>query len=258
MSIAIFTAVAVLVGVLQFNILDGQLNVMKGQLDQMAAGQRPWIMVASIEPQGLTADDQAGVSFWVKFLVKNVGHSPAQNVSVSGKLLMADPMHRDQTMTAACQKARERNAPGRLIFPGQPQYVDGDIPRSFDILAKEVWAAREARVKSSGAVHYVNPERARARIAEVSRFPFHASFDLVGCINYGSEDNRTLHQLSFRVSIGAMPNGGDFPILSGEPIPDISPDLSDPDVAVLHSRKLHAFPADEIKLGMPEYGAVAD
>ncbi len=192
-AIAFLTIATIGVGFFQYQIFSHQLDAMQGQLDQMAAAERPWIMVTGIEPQGLWSDDKEGVSFSVKFLVKNVGHSPAQNVSVSGKLLINDltqPPRRGQVMVEACEEAKRRFIYGRLIFPDQPQYIGGELPERFNIPAKEVWAVRAARIKSAEATHHVNPELTKERVAWESALPFAANFDLVGCVNYRSENAR--------------------------------------------------------------------
>lgn len=54
----------------------------------LVAGERPWVMLTNFKPIGLFSDDSEGVTFSVNISAKNVGHSPAQNVFVSGKLLI--------------------------------------------------------------------------------------------------------------------------------------------------------------------------
>jgi hypothetical protein len=242
----------------QLKLLGDQTKAIQGQLSQMALAERPWVMLTDIKPQSLSSDDEAGVSFWVKLSVKNVGHSPAQNVSVTGQLLIHDSSQfPEPTMRAVCHETQGSFViPGQVLFPDQTQNVDGDNPRGFDILAERIWAARDARIKSVDRTHYVNPARAEAWIAELSKFPFHAQLDLVGCINYRSPDNSALYQTGFIFSVGAKPNGNPLPLLSGEPVPDTPPDISDPDVAIFHVRRMQrVVPGDEIQLGIPSYGS---
>jgi hypothetical protein len=123
----------------QAGIMHGQLNAMHDQLDQMALAERPWVMLTDIKPESFSSDDEAGVSFWVKLSVKNVGHSPAQNVSVTGQLLIHDSSQLpEQAMRTVCQEARSSFIiPGRVVFPDQTQTVTGDTARSFAILAEK-------------------------------------------------------------------------------------------------------------------------
>src|SRR5207248_3202109 len=137
-------------------------KAMQGQLDQTILAERPWVMLTDIKPHSLSSDDKAGVFFWVKLAAKNVGHLPAQNVSVIGDLLIHEPLQLpEQAMRAVCHEAGASFViPGQVLFPDQTQNVDGDNPRSFGILAEKIWAAREARIKSVDKAHYVNPARA--------------------------------------------------------------------------------------------------
>jgi hypothetical protein len=242
----------------QLAVMRDQAKAMQGQLDQTVLAERPWVMLTDIKPQSLSSDDRAGVFFLVNLAVKNVGHLPAQNVSVIGEVLIHEPLQLpEQAMRSVCHEAHGSFViPGQVIFPDQTQNVDGDNPGSFGIVAEKIWAARDARIKSVDRAQYLNPALAEAVIAELSKFPFYAPLDLVGCINYRSSDNSALYQTGFIFSIATKPNGNLFPLLSGEPVPDTSPDISDPDVMVLHGRRLQRnMPGDEVQLGRPSYGS---
>jgi hypothetical protein len=228
---------------------------------------RPWVMLDDIKPYHLDLDDGAGVAFWVYLPVKNVGHSPAQNVSVSGRLLINnnDDLRPDQAMEKVCREPRSGSftIPGRVLFPGQPpQNVEGEVPSGFFVPAEQVWDARTTRIKSVYDRNYAvnkNVARAKAWAKAVSEFPFYGALYFVGCINYRSTDNSTLYQTSFMFDL-SIPNGGGFPLLSGEPIKDLSPtpDPNDPDVWVVHARRSeHMVPGDQIKIGTPLYGRFA-
>jgi hypothetical protein len=136
----------------QVSLMQAQTKAMQGQLDQISLAQRPWVKLVNIEPTSLSSDNEVGVQLWTKIAVENVGHSPAQNVSVTADLLIDgfDPPP-DQGMVDACRKGRTGSwvIPGRPVFPGQTQNIDGDTPSSFMIDGSKVWAARAARIKST-------------------------------------------------------------------------------------------------------------
>ncbi|MBN9561760.1 MAG: hypothetical protein J0H14_13675 [Alphaproteobacteria bacterium] len=177
------------------------------------AQERPWIMLADVKPASLDSDDKGGVMFWVNISVKNIGHSPAQDVWVSGKLVIDqfDPLP-EQAMKSVCQESKTYGFPGNPVFPDQTQPVQ-EPPNSFYIPAQHVWAARDARIESAYLWH--SPRRAQAWAEELSKFPFYAALHLVGCINYRSPDRRDVYQTSFAFEIGS------FPLLSGESINDM-------------------------------------
>jgi len=166
------------------------------------ASSRPWIMLVSLQPVSLASDNEDGVILWAKVAVKNVGHSPAENVSISADLIMDrfDPPP-DQAMLLACKKGQTGSwvIPGRPIFPDQTDNIDGDTSSSFSIFASKVWAARAARIKSAyeNRVAKQSLEQAQAWANAIAQYPFYAALYLVGCINYRSPDNRSLYQTSF-------------------------------------------------------------
>jgi hypothetical protein len=134
----------------QLGVMRDQANAMQGQIDQMVMAERPWVMLTDVKPESLSSDDKAGVLFWGRLSVKNVGHLPAQNVSVTGQLLIHDSLQLpEEAMRTVCHEAQGSFViPGKVLFPDQTQNVDGDNPRGFGILAEKIWAARDARIKS--------------------------------------------------------------------------------------------------------------
>ena len=247
-----------------YSLWQTQLTANRINTEMYVAQSRPWVMLDDIKPYHLDLDDAGGVVFWVYLPVKNVGHSPAQNVSVSGELLINNDnaLRSDQAMAEVCRGPRSGSftIPGQVLFPGQPpQNVDREVPTGFGIPAELVWAARDARIKSVYN-RDKNVERARARAEAISEFPFNGALYFVGCINYRSADNGTLYQTSFMFDLSSKPNGNGFPLLSGEPIKDLAPtpDPYDPDVLVVHARRgQRMVPGDQIKIGTPLYGSFA-
>ena len=235
--------------------------------DALVAGERPWLMLTDVKPATLSSDDEAGVTLWVNVLAKNVGHSPAQNVSVSARLLIvenSDPGP-DIVMHAICREARENPVmfPGPVIFPDQTEHTNRGVPDSFHIQAKDVWAVRAARIKSTydNEMARNRPDRAEAWAAALSKFPFHATLYFVGCVNYKSSDNALFFQTSFMFSVSSNPSGNSFPLLGGQPpvirYPEPAP--YDPEVMMVFPRELQRIVAgDQIKLETPLYGTFAN
>jgi hypothetical protein len=166
----------------------------------LIASDRPWLMLTDVNPASLSSDDEFGVSFWVNMVAKNVGHSPAQNVSVSARLLIVENSgpRPDVAMHAICREARESPIviPGQVVFPDQTEDINQGTPNSFIIPAETVWAVREARIRliHNREMARNRPERAEAWAADLSKFPFHAALYFIGCVNYRSSDNRLFFQ----------------------------------------------------------------
>ncbi len=216
-AVAVFTAFLALLAGLQAWIIWGQwgemkaareggdksfadqIAVMQGQLNQMNLAQRPWVKLESSQPDSLTSDDAYGVSFWAKVVVSNVGHSPAQNVSVTADLLIRDfDPSINEGMKAACQKGDTDSwiIPGQPIFPGQTQTINGDGLTSWIIDIHRIRNARLGRINNTfnNKAATGDTMRAAAWANEIAKFPFFAPIALVGCINYRSPDNRILYQ----------------------------------------------------------------
>lgn len=233
--------------------------------DTLVASNRPWVMLTDINPVSLSSDDGAGVHFWVKVSVKNVGHSPAQNVSISGRLLIGDfDPPPNEAMVTVCREPQSSSfiIPGRVLFPDQAQNIYGDTPSSFGIEADRVWAARAARIKSTYDMKmaFGNAERAQAWANELAKFPFYAPLNFVGCINYRSADNTTLYQTSFMFDVSTRPARKSFPLLGGIPpvIRYPEPEPGEPDTVMVFPREMQRLiPGDQIKLGTPLYGTFA-
>ena len=221
-----------------------QINANKINGAIYVSSSRPWVMLTEVKPTGLSSDDEAGVSLWAKVGVKNIGHSPAQNVSVSGKLLMdrfdPDPY---RAMVSVCRKARNGywGIPGSVLFPDQTKNVYGENPTSFSIVASRIWAARTKRIESA-RIYEQNPEEGKVMADDLAKFPFYEALYFVGCINYRGSDNTGFYQTSFMFDIGS------FPLLGGVLPKD----------KVGQARMMQRIiPGNRIKLGTPLYGTFA-
>lgn len=222
----------------------------------LIASSRPWVMLANVRPLNLSSDDADGVTLWAKISVKNIGHSPAENLFITGKLLIDqfDPSPQ-QGMEEACQEARLNSSTirGQVLFPDQSEDLDGGIPQSFLIDVDKVWASRAARIKSA---YEAEMARGKSQLAEewkgaLAEFPFHADLHFVGCVSYRSSTSKTLYQTSFMFDLGS------FPLLGGKPpvIHYPEPEPNNPDILMLFSRQMQRIvPGDKIKLSNFTYG----
>lgn len=232
----------------------------------LVASDRPWVMLIDIKPASFSSDDDAGVMLSVNISVKNVGHSPAQNVSITGRLLIGDfDPPPDQAMASVCQEPRSSYfvIPGQALFPDRDQDVYGGSAYPFGISAERVWEARAARINSTREYNIAigRPDRAQAWAESLSKFPFYAALNLVGCINYRSSDNAALYQTSFMFSVSAKPGGEGLPLLGGKRPVIIPPSTTpeDPDIMVVHPRMIQRIvPGDQIKLEKPLHSTFAN
>ena len=233
----------------------------------LIASDRPWLMLTDVKPVSLSSDDKFGVSFWVNMVAKNVGHSPAQNVSVSARLLIVENSgpRLDVAMHAICREARESRVviPGQVVFPDQTEDINQGTPNGFIIPAETVWAIREARIKSAHDREMARnrPEWAEAWATELSKFPFHAPLYFTGCVNYRSSDNKLFFQTSFMFGVNSKPSGNSFPLLGGTPpvvrYPEPSP--SDPEALMVFPHRMQRIvQGEEVDLGRPLYATFAN
>ncbi len=261
-----FSGIAALGVILSFQQTRRQADTAK---DTLTASSRPWVMLTDIKPASPSSDDEAGVDLWVNISAKNVGHSPAQNVSVSAKLLIDDfDPPPDQAMASVCREAQSGSfiIPGQVLFPDQDQDVDAGIARGFGIEAERVWAARAARIKSTYDAEMASgkAERAQAWASELAKFPFYAPLNFVGCINYRSSDNEALYQTSSMYSVTIVstnPRRDSFPLLGGKPpiVRYPEPEPGNPDILMVFPRELQRIlPGNQVKLGKPLYSTFAN
>jgi hypothetical protein len=78
-AVAILTGCLFIAALLQFFVMRGQQNIMRGQLEVMADDQRPWVFVVKplIEEPGFHLEDGKEI-IAMRFIYKNVGHTPAK------------------------------------------------------------------------------------------------------------------------------------------------------------------------------------
>ncbi|HUZ33537.1 MAG TPA: hypothetical protein VMV19_15755 [Xanthobacteraceae bacterium] len=207
--IAIFAVVAAIVGVSQAIVGNRQLIAMQGQLDTMAADQRPWIKpVFQIIGLKFTDSGDAEITYLSNF--KNVGKSPAQNIK---SRIVVTVM----TKKTAIQSVNEEMEQCRLAAKDSAS-VEGIMPGIF------LFPGEEAPELIGGR----GAGRAYVSTAEFSKgwpAPKSLVFKLIGCFDYlFSKESRRRGQTGFAYIIsrkatdgsghlmGFLPSIGDIPI----------------------------------------------
>jgi len=71
--------------------LKTQAGIMRGQLAEMQAGQRPWLFAQKIELSGAITRDTNGIRIPLGFTIANSGHLPASIVYVNLSAFAAHP-----------------------------------------------------------------------------------------------------------------------------------------------------------------------
>lgn len=144
---AIFNALLVVIGFLQWLVYRRQADLMKGQLvatetaasaantanvvsrEILAATRRPWVSVmVSIGSRGLYYDEN-GANLHLTFTLSNAGSTPAAYVQIEGgpsfDVLTNDIM---KELDKVCNQARTACIDARMIgtniFPGETQYSE--------------------------------------------------------------------------------------------------------------------------------------
>lgn len=141
--LAFFTAALVFAAILQFwemettrrssdqsttnqlTVMRAQAKAMQGQLDQMAAAQRPWIEITSVDVLKIEiANDWVFV--WADVSIKNVGHSPAVDVHIQPELRLEISTTEEPTQVqSACDKAKTSayHFYQSVLFPGEERTI---------------------------------------------------------------------------------------------------------------------------------------
>ena len=102
----------------QANAAEKQVGIMREQLE---TADRPWLAVDVSIASPLTYTPQDGVRITLNIVTKNVGKSPAQNISMEPKLVSAgmgtDVRAKQNELCENIAKG-ETGFPGSIVFPG--------------------------------------------------------------------------------------------------------------------------------------------
>jgi hypothetical protein len=166
-----FTGVIALATVLNLGVVNGQLNVMKGTLNEMQAEQRPFIIEPTIDP----FFDSKNNEFHFPMTFKNVGKTPTVGLYIGARA--TDGERWRENMDISCQKGFEQlNGAGFTILPNSiyfqdyvKEHVENIIPIS------EIKSGKIKDPHIVGCVVYGSPVDAQKHSTQ-----FKAKVDIVG------------------------------------------------------------------------------
>jgi hypothetical protein len=150
-AIAFLTFVVGAVGALQYFTFQGQLDVMKGQLDAMEADQRPWIGITGLGPHQRSPRPIPGNDFYVFVNVSNVGKAPAFHAHGAFQAEFLNPNEKPAIPPAECSYCGD----GDVMLPGVPLSRTPHV-NAADLTPQAIAqiAAGNASIWVSGRVDY--------------------------------------------------------------------------------------------------------
>ena len=165
--------------------------------DAAQAGTRPWI-TAEFEVV-LLSRSEAGVNIVMHVTLKNIGHSPAQYVFLSPRVVFYDYENGIKTQREVCEdsiKAWDNiRRSDNIIFPSDAQLTNSTgIIRMKDVID---WQDR----RIARGLQRKNPMDEREAESE-RKFTV---FGVVGCISYGFAGSPNIHQTGFILTLTNAP-----------------------------------------------------
>ena len=170
--LAAFTLCLVVVGVLQYLILDATDKTLK-------AAQRPWIEFDEkiVTPLELTDDGKLFVA--IELGLKNSGHSPALYVRASAEMyLKYQDLEIGNIQTKICESLKDRGEWGYAIFP--------DNKRLPETLVLAVDKKQVSQYKADKDVGFRRPI-------------------IIGCVVYFYEAEKSFHNTGFVYLLRPIP-----------------------------------------------------
>ena len=184
----------------------GALNAARDQIQTaqqtLVAQSRPWVKVDSptINKLQINAD---GVELQATIKGKNMGHSPAERVTILPWLLLPDIISSDSKPPDPRGKTEEACRQGMRNHLGSDGAASGAQTLIFPNDAKALGYG-EAKVSDTiGAAEIEKAGQARD-------IPYRTWLVLVGCITYKSAMSSNLHQTSFAFYIWHRPPGSEL------------------------------------------------
>jgi hypothetical protein len=199
----------------QWQVMHGQLRIMADQLNQMDISQRPWVRLTVANPRYLLVQE-TGVDIDLEFRAKNIGHSPAEGVYISGKVFPELSLTEQNTAArAVCDSAREifeNNPYGKnleymqsIIFPNEERQIRevGALIISTDEMIQS--KVREIDFQYSGSLPYIGEKQAATKreeaLANLKTKPIFSAFYIVGCIVYTYRSGSAFGKTAFVLNV---------------------------------------------------------
>jgi len=180
-----FGLCAVVVGILQWSAMRGQLDEMRKQIELT---DRPWIeIVSATATDGMsfyaTANGKAGIHMGIKLRVKNVGRAAAVDITLKSRLVLRTDSMQDTIL-------RQQ----RLICLEPPQYSIG----TFTLFPEMDSGTRLFR-----DYYQTIPEEAFLPTMHPEKW---VSPVITGCISYKTTVSGTTHHTGFMYEFGTTTN----------------------------------------------------
>jgi hypothetical protein len=172
--------------------------IFQGQLIEMRAGNRPWIKDTAIVIDKLEVQKNQ-VSIWLKVTYKNIGHSPAEQVTIIPEMLIPGLQPWDfLEVKALCAdlKTHPKLLMGNILFP------DDSIEShsiNFGRSMRDIEQGRDNQVNLSytGWAMSFGKKAADAFRPDLLKMANKMTFSIVGCIAYTFIGSRDVHATSF-------------------------------------------------------------
>ena len=178
------------------------------------ANERPWVKVDEVAVTQIQIE-QSTSAVWFRIKATNVGHSPAERLTLLTRLLLPEldlsPTYPDTTarVREVCAQGMRNHLNGfgagsqTVIFPGDTKPIGlGDREEGDLIGADKTNEARDVFAR-------------RMRFEEARKWPYYTYLVLVGCVTYSSRVTSDPHQTSFSFHLEGRPVRGD-PNQSGQ------------------------------------------
>ena len=125
--------------------IEHQAGIMRSQLEEMQAEQRPWVYASDITPAGRITLVEGQYAIPLKFFIRNPGHLPAFSVITKTSATIL-PIGRKSSMTIKndiCDAYRKSPImkTGSAIFAGQTITHGGLTSDDYPRVSKESWDA---------------------------------------------------------------------------------------------------------------------
>jgi hypothetical protein len=166
--------------------LNSQVGIMRGQLDEMRAGQRPWVSLNTALKSGLVWNKDGLPMFNISYKIRNVGKTPALSVHWWFGL---EPLGSAFDGGANMQKRQCGQRDMSLNTPTSKPFL---LPN--DELTDEQYIGMTADDVASATIH-------NGSASAISIY-------LVGCVSYFISGEKEIHGTGFDYMVGILTSDG--------------------------------------------------